>query len=105
MGYRWWSGRRDNPLDFAFRDECAVMGFLLAFLPDRTKLYALAALAFVLGLLGWRRAGIKAALERERLDRKLKDYAHADEIEDRVDRSRADPDRLRKYDDAGYRED
>ena len=43
------------------------MNFLLAFLPGKTKLYALIGLAFVVGLLGWRRSGIKAALNKERV--------------------------------------
>ena len=43
-----------------------------------------------------------AARDARRED-KLKDHEHADEIDDRV--ARADtPDRLRKYDDAGWRD-
>ena len=41
----------------------------------------------------------------QRRDAQLEDYEHAEDIEGRVDDSRADPDRLRKYDDAGWRDD
>ena len=81
------------------------MGTLFALIPSRAKLYGLAALAFALGILGWRKAGINVALRRERMAQTLKDYEHADEIEHRVDDSRSDADRLRKYDDSGYRQD
>ena len=43
------------------------MNFLLAFLPGKAKLYGLIGLAFVVGLLGWRRSGIKSALNKERV--------------------------------------
>ena len=81
------------------------MGTLFALIPSRAKIYGLAVLAFALGILGWRKAGINVALRRERMAQTLKDYKHADEIEHRVDDSRSDADRLRKYDDSGYRQD
>lgn len=40
----------------------------------------------------------------DRLETELEDFEHAEDIEDRVSRARADPERLRKYDDAGYRD-
>lgn len=70
----------------------------------RWKLYALAGLAFLAALFGWRKAGIKSALEHERSKQKDMDHEHAQDIDDAVADGRRDPDRLRDYDDRGYRD-
>lgn len=68
------------------------------------KLYALAAVAFAAGLIGWRASGIRAAIKRERSKLERADYERAKDIEDDVSRSRADPAKLRKFDGAGWRD-
>ena len=40
----------------------------------------------------------------QRRDAENKDYKHAEDIEDRVSDNRADPDRLRPFEGAGYRD-
>ena len=40
----------------------------------------------------------------QRRDAQHKDYKHAEDIEDRVSDNRADPDRLRPFEGAGYRD-
>ena len=59
-------------------------------------LVALAALA-----IRWLRTD--AARDARRTDQ-LKDLNHANDIKDRVDRSRTVPDRVRKFQDRGYRD-
>lgn len=70
----------------------------------RWKLYALAALAFLAALFGWRKAGINAALDDERTKQKDMDYEHAQDIEDSVSRGRHDAGGVRDYEDRGYRD-
>ncbi len=76
------------------------MSRLMRLIPSRAAI--LGALAAILaGLFAWtRRAGRKDA----RRETELEDYKHADEITDRVSDSRADPDRLRPYEGAGWRD-
>lgn len=70
----------------------------------RWKLFALIGLAFLAALFGWRKAGINAALSKERSKQKDMDYEHAQDIEDAVARGRHDTGGVRDYKDRGYRD-
>ena len=73
---------------------------MLRFLPSKAAIWAvLSAIAAV--FLAWLRMD---ARRDQRRDAQIKDYEHAEGIEDAVTRNRADPERLRKYDNAGYRD-
>ena len=52
-------------------------------------------------LLTWLRFDAKRDQRRKS---QLEDYEHAEDINARVSDNRADPERLRKYDDAGWRD-
>ncbi len=73
---------------------------LARLIPSKAALYAgLAALgAVVMAMIR------RDARRDERRDAQLKDHEHAEDIEDDVARSRADPERLRKYEGAGWRD-
>ncbi len=77
-----------------------VFAVLARLIPSKAALYAgLAALGAVVMAL------IRMDAKRdERRNAQLKDHEHAEDIEDDVARSRADPERLRKYDDTGWRD-
>lgn len=60
------------------------------------------AVALLLGLLGVWKGGKSAGRKQERLEATEKDHENADRIRDDVRRNRAD--RLRQFDDAGYRD-
>jgi len=60
------------------------------------------AVALLLGLLGVWKGGKSAGRKEERLKATEKDHENADRIRDDVRRNRAD--RLRQFDDAGYRD-
>ena len=69
-------------------------------IPSKAALWAaLSALGAL--LLAWLRIDAK---RDQRRDAQLKDYEHAEDIEDAVSRNRADPERLRKYNNAGWRD-
>jgi len=73
---------------------------MLRFIPSKAAIWAaLSAIAVV--LLAWLRMD---ARRDQRRDAELKDYEHAEGIEARVSDSRADPERLRPFEDAGYRD-
>ena len=73
---------------------------MLRFLPSKAQIWAvLSAIAAV--FLAWLRMD---ARRDQRGDAQIKDYEHAEDIEDAVTRNRADPEQLRKYEDAGYRD-
>ena len=70
---------------------------MIALIPLRFKIYGIIAVGVVLGLLGWRSAGIKAALEKaeaEEKERRLGQMRTAKEVEDEVES--LDDDGLRK---------
>ncbi len=77
-----------------------MLAALARLIPSRAALWAgLAALgALFIALIR------RDARRDERRDAKMKDYEHAEDIEDDVARGRADPERLRKYDGAGWRD-
>lgn len=61
---------------------------MIALIPLRFKIYGIIAVGVVLGLLGWRSAGIKAALEKaeaEEKERRLGQMRTAKEVEDEVE--------------------
>ena len=73
---------------------------MLRLIPSKAKIWA--ALSAVAALfLAWLRYDARRDARR---NAQIKDYEHAEDIEDAVTRNRADPERLRKYDDAGYRD-
>ncbi len=73
---------------------------MLRFLPSKAAIWAaLSAIAAV--FLAWLRMD---ARRDQRRDAELKDYEHAEDIEARVSYNRADPERLRPFEDAGYRD-
>ena len=69
-------------------------------IPSKAALWAALSALGVL-LLAWLRMDAK---RDQRRDAQLKDYEHAEDIEDAVSRNRADPERLRKYNNAGWRD-
>lgn len=61
---------------------------MIGLIPLRFKIYGIIAVGVVLGLLGWRNAGIKAALEKaeaEEKERRLDQIRTAKEVEDDVE--------------------
>lgn len=61
---------------------------MIGLIPLRFKIYGIIAVGVVLGLLGWRSAGIKAALEKaeaEEKERRLDQIRTAKEVEDDVE--------------------
>ena len=73
---------------------------MLRFIPSKAALWAaLSAVAAL--LLAWLRIDARRDARR---DAQLKDYEHAEDIENRVSDSRADPNRLRTFEGAGYRD-
>lgn len=61
---------------------------MIGLIPLRFKIYGIIAVGIVLGLLGWRSAGIKAALEKaeaEEKERRLGQMRAAKEVEDEVE--------------------
>ncbi|MGB1843877.1 MAG: hypothetical protein ACPHIB_06925 [Thalassobaculaceae bacterium] len=69
---------------------------MLGLIPIRFKIYGILAVGLLLGLLGWRNAGIKSALER----------AEAEETKRRLDQikiSRDIKDEVQALDDNGLR--
>lgn len=76
------------------------MGWLLKLLPGGAVIWA--ALAGAIAAAGaWlsRRARINAEISA-----KQEDHEHAEALEDRISRSRADDDRLRPFDNSGWRD-
>ena len=73
---------------------------MLKFIPSKAAIYALLA-ALGAALMGWLRHD---ARRDQRRDAQIKDFEHAEDIADAVTRNRADPERLRPFDDAGYRD-
>ena len=69
-------------------------------IPSKAALWAALSALGVL-LLAWLRIDAKRDARR---DAQLKDYEHAEDIEDAVSRNRADPKRLCKYEGVGYRD-
>ena len=67
---------------------------------SKTKLYAILAALFT-GLLAWLRLDAKRDAKQ---DAQFEDHEHAQDINDRVSDSRADPNRLRKFENAGFRD-
>lgn len=67
---------------------------------SKTKLYAILAAIFT-GLLAWLRSDAKRDARR---DAQIKDCENAQAIENDVTRNRTDPERLREYEDAGFRD-
>ncbi len=77
-----------------------MLAALARLIPSRAALWAaLAALGAVIMALIRR-----DARRDERRAAQLKDFEHAEDIDARVSDSRADPERLRKYDGAGWRD-
>ena len=70
------------------------------FLPSKAAIYAFVA-AVVAGLMAFLRFDAKRDQNQKN---ELEDYEHAENISASVSDSRANPDRLHKYDDAGYRD-
>ena len=61
---------------------------MISLIPLRFKIYGIIVIGVVLGLLGWRSAGIKAALEKaeaEEKERRLDQIRTAKEVEDDVE--------------------
>ena len=73
---------------------------MMRLIPTRAAIIA-ALVAIGAMLLGWMRADAKKDAKRELAK---EDLDHAKEITDRVSDSRADPDRVQPYEDAGYRD-
>ena len=69
-------------------------------IPSKAAIYAVLA-ALGAALMAWLRHD---ARRDQRRDAQIEDYKHAEDIEDAVTRDRADPERLRKYEGAGYRD-
>lgn len=73
---------------------------MLRFLPSKAAIWAaLSALAAL--FVAWLRID---ARRDQRRGAEIKDYEHAEDIEDRVTDNRADPERLRPFEDAGFRD-
>ena len=73
---------------------------LARLIPSRAAMIAaLSALGAL--LLAWLRMD---ARRDQRRDAQIKDYENAHEIDARVSDDRADPERLRRFEDAGYRD-
>lgn len=73
---------------------------MLRFLPSKAAIWAaLSALAAL--FVAWLRID---ARRDQRRDAEIKDYEHAEDIEARVSDNRADPERLRPFEDAGFRD-
>jgi hypothetical protein len=75
-------------------------GVMLRFIPSKAALWAALSAAAAL-LLAWLRLDARRDARR---DAEIKDYEHAENIEDRVSADRVDPDRLRPFEGAGYRD-
>ena len=73
---------------------------MLHLIPSRAKIWAALSTVVVL-FAAWLRFD---ARRDQRRDAENKDYKHAEDIEDRVSDNRADPDRLRPFEGAGYRD-
>jgi hypothetical protein len=61
---------------------------MIGLIPLRFKIYGMIAVGIVLGLLGWRSAGIKAALEKaeaKEKERRLDQIRTAKEVEEYVE--------------------
>lgn len=61
---------------------------MIGLIPLRFKIYGIIAVGIALGLLGWRSAGIKAALEKaeaEEKERRLNQIRTAKEVEDDIE--------------------
>lgn len=61
---------------------------MIGLIPLRFKIYGIIAVGIALGLLGWRSAGIKAALEKaeaEEKERQLNQIRTAKEVEDDIE--------------------
>ena len=69
-------------------------------IPSKAALWAALSAAAAL-LLAWLRIDARRDARR---DAEIKDYKYAEDIENRVSDSRADPDRLRPFEGAGYRD-
>ena len=69
-------------------------------IPSKAKMWAVLSAVAVL-FAAWLRFD---ARRDQRRDAQNKDYEHAEDIQDRVSDNRADPDRLRQYEGAGYRD-
>lgn len=73
---------------------------MLRFLPSKAAIWAaLSAVAAV--FLAWLRID---ARRDQRRDAEIKDYENAEDIEARVSDNRTDPERLRPFEDAGFRD-
>lgn len=73
---------------------------MLRFIPTKAAIWAALSAAAAL-FLAWLRIDAK---RDQRHDAQIKDYENAEDIEARISDDRADPERLRKYEDAGYRD-
>ena len=73
---------------------------MLRFIPSKAALWAALSAAAAL-LLAWLRLDARRDARR---DAEIKDYEHAEDIGNRVSADRADPDRLRPFEGAGYRD-
>ena len=69
-------------------------------IPSKTAIYALLT-ALGAALMAWHR---RDARGDQRRDAQIKDFEHAEDIADAVTRNRADPERLRSFENAGYRD-
>lgn len=69
-------------------------------IPSKAAVWGLfAAIGAILAV--WLRIDAKADQKRNTI---IEDYENAEDIQERVSNSRADPDRLRRYEDSGYRD-
>lgn len=69
-------------------------------IPSKAAIYAALA-ALGAALMAWLRID---ARRDQRRNAEIKDYEHAEDIEARVSDNRADPDRLRPFEDSGFRD-
>lgn len=76
------------------------IGWLTRLIPSRAAVWA-ALTGGALFIAAWLR---RDARKDARTQTKTQDLENAQDIHTRVDRDRADPDRLRPFDDAGYRD-
>ena len=73
---------------------------MLHLIPSKAKMWAALSAVAVL-FSAWLRYD---ARRDQRRDAHIKDYEHAEDIEERVSDNRADPDRLRPFEGTGYRD-
>ena len=73
---------------------------MLRLIPSKAAIWA-ALCAIAALFLAWLRIDARRDARR---DAEIKDYKHAEDIENRVSADRAEPDRLRPFEGAGYRD-